>query len=84
MLKAIQRNGYGDTLLNGPKSSWLGYSLLPEGTRNKKLLPAFLLPPHFQVPGSPVEFPLLFTENPNFDIRRYLGKDEATDAFWKN
>jgi hypothetical protein len=62
--QTIQRNGYGDTLLNGPKSSWLGYSLLPE--------------------GSPVEFPLLFTENPDFDISRYLAKDEATNAFWKN
>jgi len=59
--QAIQRNGYGDALLNGPKSSWLGYSLLPK--------------------GSTIEFPLLFTENPNFDVRRYLAKDEATEQF---
>ena len=31
--QAIQRNGYGDALLNGPKSSWLGYSLLPKGIK---------------------------------------------------
>ena len=30
--QAIQKNGYDDSSLNdGPKSSWLGYSLLPEG-----------------------------------------------------
>ena len=30
--QTIQRNGYKDgNLLEGPKSSWLGYSLLPEG-----------------------------------------------------
>ena len=79
VFKAIQRNGYDDTLLNGPKSSWLGYSLLPEGKINKKTL--FLLS---SLPGSPVEFPLLFTENPDFDISCYLAKDEATNAFWKN
>ena len=31
VFKAIQKNGYDDTLMNGPKSSWLGYSMLPEG-----------------------------------------------------
>ena len=82
VFKAIQRNGYDDTLLNGPKSSWLGYSLLPEGTNNNKTAASF--PSLSSLPGSSVEFPLLFTENPGFDIRRYLGKDEATDAFWKN
>ena len=35
VFKAIQRNGYDDTLMNGPKSSWLGYSLLPEGQHQK-------------------------------------------------
>ena len=31
-IQAIQKNGYEDSSLNdGPKSSWLGYSLLPEG-----------------------------------------------------
>jgi len=51
--QTIQRNGYNDGSLNdGPKSSWLGYSLLPE--------------------GSTVEFPLLFTENPGFDVSTYL------------
>merc|ERR1712032_156151 len=60
--QAIQKNGYDDNSLNdGPKSSWLGYSLLPE--------------------GSPIEFPLLFTENPNFNITSYLAKDEATGCF---
>ena len=30
--QTIQRNGYKDgNLFEGPKSSWLGYSLLPEG-----------------------------------------------------
>jgi len=57
--QAIQRNGYDDTLMNGPKSSWLGYSLLPE--------------------GSPVEFPLLFTENPNFEIDPYMKKGPGGD-----
>jgi len=54
--QVIQRNGY-DKLNDGPKSSWLGYSLLPE--------------------GSPVEFPLLFTERPGFDVTAYLQKDQA-------
>jgi len=27
----IQKNGYGDSLVDGPEISWLGYSLLPEG-----------------------------------------------------
>jgi len=57
--QAIQRNGYDDTLMNGPRSSWLGYSMLPE--------------------GSPVEFPLLFTENPNFDLSRYMKKGPNGD-----
>ena len=35
VFKAIQKNGYDDTLMNGPKSSWLGYSLLPEGQHQK-------------------------------------------------
>ena len=52
MLKAIQRNGYGDTLLNGPKSSWLGYSLLPEGKSNKKLLKLITLRFSTWVPAS--------------------------------
>ena len=30
--QTIQRNGYKDgNLFEGPKSSWLGYSMLPEG-----------------------------------------------------
>jgi len=60
--QTIQKNGYNDGSLNdGPKSSWLGYSLLPQ--------------------GSSIEFPLLFTENPGFDLTRYLAKDEATGCF---
>ena len=31
ILQMIQKAGYGDTLEDGPQSSWLGYSLLPEG-----------------------------------------------------
>ena len=27
----IQKSGYGDSLEDGPESSWLGFSLLPEG-----------------------------------------------------
>jgi len=28
----LQKNGYGDGLINGPENSWLGYSLVPEGS----------------------------------------------------
>jgi len=28
----LQKNGYGDSLVDGPKNSWFGYSLVPEGT----------------------------------------------------
>ena len=30
-LQMIQKSGYGESLQEGPESSWLGYSLLPEG-----------------------------------------------------
>ena len=75
--QAIQKNGYDDSSLNdGPKSSWLGYSLLPEGewTIIATTFPLFR-------PGTPIEFPLLFTENPGFNITSYLAKDEASGCF---
>jgi hypothetical protein len=48
----IQKNGYGDSLMDGPEISWLGYSLLPE--------------------GSEISFPLLFTDDLDFDLEPYL------------
>ena len=81
-MQAIQKNGYDDRNLNdGPKSSWLGYSLLPEGETlwNEISFKAttFLL----LLQGTLIEFPLLFTENPGFNITIYLAKDEATGCF---
>merc|ERR1712088_705178 len=58
----IQKNGYDNTLKDGPKSSWLGYSLLPK--------------------GSDISFPLLFTENLNFDLWPYmLDGDDGLGTF---
>ena len=83
MLQTIQSNGYNiDSLKNGPKSSWLGYSLLPEGATC--FHPPAIIQEEFQnmfvttdhPPGSKIEFPLLFTENPGFDVRRFLVLDK--------
>merc|ERR1711936_779602 len=58
----IQKNGYDNTLKDGPKSSWLGYSQLPK--------------------GSDISFPLLFTENLNFDLWPYmLNGDDGLGTF---
>ena len=80
----IQKNGYDNTLTDGPKSSWLGYSLLPKGK-----LPHFHHPSQmllsiavFFSPGSDISFPLLFTENLNFDLWPYmLNGDDGLGTF---
>ena len=59
----IQKNGYGSGLTDGPQSSWLGYSMLPEGGHP----PLPLLPP-----GSSPTFPLLFTEELGFDLEPFM------------
>ena len=52
------------------------YTLVLKKNKTTRLISFFSIPP-----GSTIEFPLLFTENPNFDVRRYLAKDEATEQF---
>ena len=37
LFEVIQKNGY-DKLNDGPKSSWLGYSLLPEGEKLENIV----------------------------------------------
>ena len=73
-LQAIQKNGYEDgNLVDGPQSSWLGYSLLPQGgckSFRQVSQEDFLS-------GSPIEFPLLFTKDPGFNLTLYLGWAEA-------
>jgi len=55
--RLLQKNGYSDTLEDGPENSWLGYSLLPE--------------------GADISFPLLFTEDWDFDLEPYLMRTES-------
>ena len=82
IFQAIQKNGYNDSLIDGPKSSWLGYSLLPEGHTPNKIYEINITSYNFTSNlGSNIEFPLLFTENPGFNITSYLAKDEATGCF---
>ena len=73
-MQAIQKNGYEDgNLVDGPQSSWLGYSLLPQGgckSFRQVSQEDFLS-------GSPIEFPLLFTKDPGFNLTLYLGWAEA-------
>ena len=38
LFQVIQKNGY-EKLIDGPKSSWLGHSLLPEGKNLKHTFP---------------------------------------------
>jgi len=53
----IQKNGYADSLMDGPEISWLGYSLLPEGFE--------------------ISYPLLFTEELDFDLEPYLMRSKG-------
>ena len=48
----LQKNGYGDGLINGPENSWLGYSLVPEGkiSQNKCSDKIFILRKSYRVP----------------------------------
>ena len=82
--KMIQKNGYDNTLMDGPKSSWLGYSLLPKGKFSHFHHPSqmLLLIEVFFYPGSDISFPLLFTENLNFDLWPYmLNGDDGLGTF---
>ena len=80
----IQKNGYDNTLMDGPKSSWLGYSLLPKGKtfHNIHQSQMLLLMKAFFSAGSDISFPLLFTENLNFDLWPYmLNGDDGLGTF---
>ena len=84
LLKMIQKNGYDNTLMDGPKSSWLGYSLLPKGIFSHFHHPSQMLLSIavFLSPGSDISFPLLFTENLNFDLWPYmLNGDDGLGTF---
>ena len=78
----IQKSGYGDSLEDGPESSWLGFSLLPEGWFSHSIPTS-----HFK-PGTEIKFPLLFTEELDFDLYPYLlvGDDGlgTVTTSWKN
>ena len=79
----IQKNGYDGTLKDGPQSSWLGYSLLPKGkifdtSIHLKCCTVSML----TFSGSDISFPLLFTENLNFDLWPYmLDGDDGLGTF---
>ena len=78
----IQKNGYDNTLNDGPKSSWLGYSLLPKGKFSHNHPSQMLLLMTVFSPGSDISFPLLFTENLNFDLWPYmLNGDDGLGTF---
>ena len=75
-MQAIQKNGYEDgNLTDGPQSSWLGYSLLPQGGCYSKSFRQ--VSQEDFLAGSPIEFPLLFTKDPGFNLTLYLGWAEA-------
>ena len=61
----IQKSGYGESLTDGPHLSWLGYSMLPEG---KVTFVSF----SSSCSGAEIIFPLLFTEDLDFDLWPYL------------
>ena len=80
--KMIQKNGYDNTLKDGPRSSWLGYSLLPKGTFLHFHPSSMLLLLIGFFPGSDISFPLLFTENLSFDLWPYmLNGDDGLGTF---
>ena len=70
-MQRIQKSGYEESLEDGPQSSWLGYSLLPEGAILSFSFPTKLsrLDEHS---GAEIKFPLLFTEELDFDLYPYL------------
>ena len=63
----IQKSGYGESLTDGPHFSWLGYSMLPEG-----LICHQWISFSSNCSGSEISFPLLFTEDLDFDLWPYL------------
>ena len=65
-VQMIQQNGYRDNLKDGPPEAWLGYSLLPEGSTR------LLSPSQIFSSGVEIKFPLLFTEQLNFDLEPFL------------
>ena len=75
--QVVQQNGNGDNLEDGPKVTWLGYSLLPEG--KFCLLPLGFPYSNFiwgvfskiWFPGTEIKFPLIFTEDLTFDLDPY-------------
>ena len=76
--QVVQQNGNGDKLEDGPKVTWLGYSLLPEG--KFCLLPLGFPYSNFiwgvfskiWFPGTEIKFSLLFTEDLTFDLDPFL------------
>ena len=76
--QVVQQNGNEDNLKDGPKVSWLGYSLLPEGKFCLVLLgfsySNFIWGVFSKIwfPGTEIEFPLLFTEDLTFDLEPFL------------
>ena len=82
LLKMIQKNGYDNTLKDGPRSSWLGYSLLPKGKFSHFHPSSMLLLLIGFFSGSDISFPLLFTENLSFDLWPYmLNGDDGLGTF---
>ena len=78
----IQKNGYDNTLKDGPRSSWLGYSLLPKGKFSHSHPSSMLLLLIEFFSGSDISFPLLFTENLSFDLWPYmLNGDDGLGTF---
>ena len=78
----IQKNGYDNTLKDGPRSSWLGYSLLPKGKFSHFHPSSMLLLLIGIFSGLDISFPLLFTENLSFDLWPYmLNGDDGLGTF---